>query len=180
MIINAIDPGFRNLATVSVLWTPKIRRVTYAKTTHTNTQMSDALSWATINGAVAEFVHKSVGICDKFAVEEMSGVRHGHDDRASSGAQSDPLLQIQGAIRMACAVYATGLTLIRSQSVNSVLGIKLPRIAGETKHFRKKRQKAATQDAVMRILAGTENLDEHQYDACAIAIACALGKGEQQ
>ena len=67
MIINSIDPGFRNLATVSILWTPKVRRCTYAKTVHTLPQMSDALSWATINGAVAEFVHKSVGICDKLA-----------------------------------------------------------------------------------------------------------------
>jgi hypothetical protein len=177
MIINAIDPGLRNLATVSVLWTPKVRRVTYAKTIHTLPEMSDALSWATVNGFVADFVHRSVGICDWFAAEELAGVRHGKDDRGSSNANSDPLLQIQGGIRMACAIYCVELRLVRSQSVNSTLGIKPPRRGTMSDYARSKVQKSSTQAAVMRLLAGAENLDEHQYDACGIAIATALGNG---
>lgn len=177
MIINAIDPGFRNLATVSVLWTPMIRRVQYAETIHTLPEMSDALSWATITGAIATFANKSVGICDFLAAEELSGVRHGKDDRSQASSNSDPLLQIQGAIRMACTVYVVELRLVRSQSVNSVLGIKPPRRGAVSDYQRSKAQKAETQAAVMRLLAGAENLDEHQYDACGIAIAAALGKG---
>jgi hypothetical protein len=179
MIINATDPSFRNLATVSILWTPKIRRCTYAKTIHTLPEMSDALSWAAINGAVAEFVHKSVGICERFAAEEMAGVRHGKDDRGQSGANSDPLLQIQGGIRMACAIYCVDLWLVRSQSVNAALGIVPPRRGTMTDYMRKKWQKAATRTVVNRLLSATESLDEHQIDACGIAIACALGKGKQ-
>jgi hypothetical protein len=178
MLIGSIDPGFRNLATVQVLWSTKVRRCMYAQTIRTVSEMRDILAWQTINSAVAEFVHRSIGTCDRIACEEMSGVRHGKDDRSQSGANSDPLLQIQGAVRLACCIYAQELRLIRSQSVNAVLGIKLLRVPGESVYFKTKRQKAATRVVVTRMLAGCEALDEHQIDACAIAIACSLGKGE--
>jgi hypothetical protein len=131
MIVSAIDPGFRNLATVSVLWTPKHKRVQYAKTIHTLPEMSDALSWTTITGAIAEFAHRSV----------------------------------------------VDLRLVRTQSVNAALGIKPPRRGTMPDYQRSKAQKAATRAVVTRLLSGAEDLDEHQIDACGIAIAAALGKG---
>jgi hypothetical protein len=112
------------------------------------------------------------------ALEDVSGVRHGKDSRFQSGAQADPLLQLQGAVRMACTIYGIQLRIVRSQSVYAALGCKVPTIPQESDDRRRKRQKIATQAIVKRLLKGTESLSSpDEFDACAHAIACCLGKG---
>lgn len=80
--------------------------------------------------------------------------------------------------------HSLDFVLVRSQTVYAAIGATISRIPGETRYKRKQRQKAATRAAVLHLLkisasdAAAMSLDE--FDACAIAIACALGKGELQ
>ena len=74
--------------------------------------------------------------------------------------------------------------LVRSQSVYAAIGATLKPVRGETRSARKTRQKKATRAAVLRLLkidpGEIERMSSDEFDACAIAIVCALGKGELQ
>lgn len=175
-IVLGIDPGFANLGMVIIEWVPKARRVLWHKTVETNTKMSASERWHVIISELAV----SIGLqFDAVACEEMSGVRHGHDDRGSSNANTDPLLGIQGAVRALCHVHGRKLFLVRSQTSYAACGASLSRCPGESSSKRKTRQKAATRHAATLLFSGAEMLTEHECDAAVHAAAVAMGKGER-
>lgn len=176
MIVLGIDPGFANLGMVIVEWGPRVRRVLWHKTVKTDAEMPDSERWDVIIRELAVAIGFNF---DFVACEEMSGVRHGHDSRGSSNANTDPLLGIQGAVRALCHIYGRKLVLVRSQTSYAACGASLPRMAGETKAKRKTRQKAATRHAATLLFSGAEIVTEHECDAAVHAAAVAMGKGER-
>lgn len=174
--ILAIDPGFANMAIVSLEWQPKVRRCWTSRLIKTKADMPDTDRWTAVLGGIFGAIDENTDV-DFVACEEMTGVRRGKDSRGQSGAHSDPLLQVIGAIRMACYSHGLTLRMVRSTSVYAALGCRVPTRPGETEEQKKKRQKLATQTTVRRLISGAESLSIDETDACAIAIACALGKG---
>jgi Holliday junction resolvasome RuvABC endonuclease subunit len=175
-ILLAIDPGFANMAIVSLEWQPKVRRCWQHWKIKTTPETPDAERWQLILFKLDEIIGGNTDV-DFVACEDVTGVRHGKDSRGQSGSQSDPLLQVVGAIRMACFTHGLPLKLVRSTSVYAALGCRVSARSGETEEQKKKRQKLATQTAVQRLISGAESLSIDETDACAIGIACALGKG---
>jgi hypothetical protein len=85
---------------------------------------------------------------------------------------------------MQAHVHGLDFVLVRSQTVYSAIGATIKLVRGETRYARKVRQKSATRAAVLRLLKipndDAARMSPDEFDACAIAIACALGKGELQ
>lgn len=172
-----IDLGFRNLAISDIEWSQKVKRCRNSWLIQTSKDQPDNESWECLLNGIAVVIAENVGV-NFVALEDVSGVRHGKDNRGQSGAQADPLLQLQGAIRMACRIYGVELRIVRTVSVYSALGCQVPQIPGESEEQKKKRQKLATQATVQRLLKGTECCSfPDGFDACAHAISCCLGRG---
>lgn len=174
MQILGIDPGLKNLGLVVVEWSPKVRRVLWSRTVKTTSKMPDSERWEEILSALRETIELGPPC---IACEEMTGVRHGHSDRGTTNSNADCLIEVQGAIRGLARVYHRRLTLIRSLSSYAAMGVRIPKIPGETKQQRSNRQKAATFAAANLFFAGAEGLTEHEADAAIHAGGVALGKG---
>jgi len=126
---------------------------------------------------VSEFVastFRDVKDARAVALEDQLGVSFGKSASGNSSAATRVNILIQGQIQHACFTAGSSLLELRSQTVYATIGASIKRVPNEPKNKRRDRQKAATKAVIGRIVSGTEDMIEDEFDATAIAVAAIL------
>jgi hypothetical protein len=180
MIILGHDPGFANYANIIIEWTPRTREVRWHETIKTKPKQPDAERWSMVCSSIRRATAYLANWKDRLvACESMSGVRAGKNRAGHANQRDDSLLEVQGAIRQESMSVGIPFYLIEPKSSIAAIGSRIYPRPGESDADRQKRQKAQNARQVRLLLAGAEDLTEHEYDACAHAIGVALGKGRR-